>query len=121
MITMRTVMAEASTVTTTTQRSPIVRRSRGPRYQARASPNNRKLRRHRQRQRRRSHFTDLIHTGCSEIVQDVSFSMQIAVDLRSVFFRRKYQGISSFSSLLFFPFNFIIVIFLCNSIIYDNG
>jgi len=118
---MRTVMAEASTVTTTTQRSPIVRRSRGPRYQARASPNNRKLRRHRQRQRRRSHFTDLIHTGCSEIVQDVSFSMQIAVDLRSVFFRRKYQGISSFSSLLFFPFNFIIVIFLCNSIIYDNG
>lgn len=71
MITMRTVMAEASTVTTTTQRGSIVRRSRGPRYQARASPNNRKPRRHRQRQRRRSHFTDSIHTGCSKIVQDV--------------------------------------------------
>lgn len=55
MITMRTVMAEAGTVTTTTQRGPIpiVRRTRGHRYQARARPNNRKPRRH--RRRRRSH------------------------------------------------------------------
>lgn len=47
MITMRTVMAEASTVTTT-QRGPIVRRTRG-RYQARPNLNNRKSRRHRRR------------------------------------------------------------------------
>lgn len=49
---MRTVMAEAGTVTTT-QRGPIVRRTRA-RYQARANPNNRKSRRH--RRRRRSYF-----------------------------------------------------------------
>lgn len=106
---MRTVMAEASTVTTTTQRGPIVRRSRGPRYQARASPNNRKPRRQRQRQRRQSHFTDSIHTGCSKIAQNVVFSTQVAADLQLILFRRKCQG--TFVFLDFFPSFLILSLF----------